>query len=232
MEKWKTIKRWAGLYEISTYGRVRSLDRTVRSRGGTRVIPGRILRQSLGSSGYLQVGLTIRGKGGHKMVHRMVLETFVGPCPNGMEACHGPRGKLDNHLDNLRWGTHQENVAESVAQGIHAYGTRCGNSKLNEEQVAEIRACVGRVPYSELALQFGVSQMTICRAAHGHSWARAGSEPVKGPQHRRKLKKEQVREIRRKAGEGRAHSALARDYDVTQPTITAIVQRRLWAWVE
>lgn len=51
---------------------------------------------------------------------RSVLETFVGPCPEGMECCHFPeRDRSNNRLDNLRWDTHHENVLDAVRHGTH-----------------------------------------------------------------------------------------------------------------
>jgi len=70
----------------------------------------RRLKPSPNEHGYLQVTLSRSGKQFSKLVHRLVLEAFVGPCPDGMQACHDPDPDPANcRLDNLRWGTPQEN---------------------------------------------------------------------------------------------------------------------------
>lgn len=61
------------------------------------------------------------------LVHRLVLLVFVGPCPDGMEACHGNDVPHDNRVENLRWDTRAANVADSVQNGTHdaARRTHC-----------------------------------------------------------------------------------------------------------
>jgi hypothetical protein len=70
---------------------------------------GVMLRQRADSDGYLRVTLSDGSRSQTFGVHRLVLLAFVGPCPDGMEACHGPQGRGVNHLSELRWGTKLEN---------------------------------------------------------------------------------------------------------------------------
>jgi hypothetical protein len=94
-ETWKPLPKWEARFEVSDKGRV-------RVRGGARVAlwdDGKYLR--------VKIGRTPRH------VHRLVLETFAGACPPGMESLHGPAGRLVNWWpENLRWGTHAENEAD------------------------------------------------------------------------------------------------------------------------
>ena len=68
------------------------------------------------SNGRLTVDL-----GHRKMqyIHRLVLEVFVGPCPEGKECCHGNGDCQDNRLENLRWATRSENIRDAVKHGTH-----------------------------------------------------------------------------------------------------------------
>jgi hypothetical protein len=113
-EIWAAIPSRPG-YEASDQGRIRSVDRLItESTGKTRRHRGRVLRTTVLPNGYHHT-FTGAGMGGY--VHRLVLEAFVGPCPPGMEACHGIGGREDNRLTNLRWDTHLANVADTVRQG-------------------------------------------------------------------------------------------------------------------
>jgi hypothetical protein len=56
----------------------------------------------------------------------MVLEAFVGPCPPGLECCHGNGVGTDNWVENLRWDTHTENVLDSVRHGTHNNVAKAG----------------------------------------------------------------------------------------------------------
>jgi hypothetical protein len=60
------------------------------------------------------------GRGNYRLVHRLVLEAFVGPCPEGQEGLHWDDDPLNNRLTNLRWGTSSENKHDSVRNGNHA----------------------------------------------------------------------------------------------------------------
>src|SRR5690348_3217345 len=115
-EIWKPVKGWEDLYEVSTLGRFRSKKRIYV--GGTRwgktclkTRPPRIMKPStLVHSRHKMIGFSKNGKTVHFCVQRIVLETFIGPCPPGKEACHFPdRNPANNRLNNLMWGTRLEN---------------------------------------------------------------------------------------------------------------------------
>ena len=78
-EKWRAVVEFEGLYEVSSIGRVRSLDRVVSSG---RMFPGRILRQRRDSRGYMHVNLWRDRRMTTMRVHRLVLIAFAG-APEG-----------------------------------------------------------------------------------------------------------------------------------------------------
>lgn len=84
---------------------------------------------------------TLGNKNGRKKIyiHRLMLETFVGPCPPGCEAAHNNGIKTDNRLSNLRWATRKENQADRVLHGTVSRGEMNGRSKLVVREVLEIR---------------------------------------------------------------------------------------------
>jgi hypothetical protein len=129
VEMWGAIPGFDG-YEASTFGRVRSWLRTVRRTQSRRKskAPAEARILSPGSShGYPMVVLMKDGKKFYRLVHQLVLETFVGPCPPGMEGCHFPdRSPANCRLHNLRWDTKSENMEDQRAHGTLAAGVRNG----------------------------------------------------------------------------------------------------------
>jgi len=126
----------------------------------------RWLKTHVHASGYELVALRHPVLGTQsKTVHRLVLETFVGPCPPGMEGRHLDGNKQNNGLENLRWGTHYENVLDSIVHGTFVKplcGEKNGQSKLSNAQAEEIRQLLtSGVAQKELAEQFGISQVTV-----------------------------------------------------------------------
>jgi hypothetical protein len=117
-ERWKPVVDYAGLYEVSDRGRVRSLPRPSTSGG--------VLRHGR-HDGYQRVGLYRNGKLRFIFVHVLVLEAFVGPRPPSHEARHLNGRRLDNRLSNLAWGSRAANQLDSVRHGTHvqARKTHC-----------------------------------------------------------------------------------------------------------
>lgn len=90
IEIWKSIPGYENLYEASSLGRIRSLDRkTIRIDGVIRTFKGRILKQTP-MSGYLMVSLSVLGRRDVQLAHRLIASAF----------CDKPAGCLVvNHID-------------------------------------------------------------------------------------------------------------------------------------
>lgn len=114
-EKWLPVVGYAGLYEVSNLGRVRSLPR-IDAQGGHRRM--RIHKPSrMDAWGHLGVKLRKDGVVASRYVHHLVLDAFVGPPPDGMIACHWNDVPDDNRVENLRWGTPGDNRADMIRNG-------------------------------------------------------------------------------------------------------------------
>jgi hypothetical protein len=124
--EWRPVTGHEGLYEVSSDGQVRSVDRAVRhsSGGGTYVLHGRVLKPQASGNGYLVVKLSRDGKALTRNIHTLVLEAFSGPCPPGMEACHGDGDRANPALSNLRWDTRSANALDRVRHGNHNYASK------------------------------------------------------------------------------------------------------------
>lgn len=123
-ESWRPIAGYEGLYEVSSLGRVRSLDRHVEVPctrwGGTmlRPIRGRVLRPFTDCNNYHTLSLCVAGKRWAASVHRLVAEAFCNKPDDCDEVNHRDGMKQNNDFNNLEWTTHQANVAHAVETGL------------------------------------------------------------------------------------------------------------------
>jgi hypothetical protein len=106
IEKFKPVKGYAGIYEISNMGRVKSLSRVVeRKDGNTRVTEDRIILPFLTKCGYHQIVLCKDGVRKKHLIHRLVANAFIpndNPTDNVL-VNHKDENKLNNRVDNLEW---------------------------------------------------------------------------------------------------------------------------------
>ena len=184
-EEWRAVEGFEDAYEVSSFGRVRSLDRTrvVRHRNGkmmSRFSPGRILCPveviCRGRLNHLRVTLSNGAFQKPFHVHVLVLRTFVGPPPPGQEGCHWDGDPSHNRLSNLRWDTRKGNVQDTVRHGTfagrhHALGEACGKNKVTAEAVRVIRAEPEyRGATKMLARAFGFSETNVADIRKGRIW--------------------------------------------------------------
>jgi hypothetical protein len=127
-ETWRTVPGFENHIEVSSLGRLRTVDReiTLTRRGveQTRRLTGRVVPLFPSSKGYLRASIRIDGRNRNIPVHRAVLLAFRGPCPAGMQACHGDDDKSRNTLANLRWDTPEANILDRRANGGYNFKSR------------------------------------------------------------------------------------------------------------
>jgi len=110
VEIWKSYPYIAGI-EVSTLGRVRTIDRVVPCIGNrTRLVKGRVLKQRDNGLGYLQVGITIDRKWTMKLVQRLVAQTFLSNPNNLPEVNHKNGDRMNNNISNLEWCSQSYNI--------------------------------------------------------------------------------------------------------------------------
>jgi transposase len=183
------------------------------------------------SKGYLRVGLRKSSVKHDFPIHHLVLEAFVGPCPEGMECCHSPdRNPGNNRLDNLRWDTPKGNQADKVLHGTQTRGGDHPGARLTEDQVVEVigRARRGEA-YRAIAKRLGVAPATISQITLGKTWAHVDrGGPI--PQRRTgaKLTEAAVVEILAMARRGVTQTAIAGEFRVDRTNIVAILAGKTW----
>lgn len=166
--EWKTIDCYDD-YQVSDTGVVR------KTTPSYRVSPTGILKQSL-VYGYPVVTLMSGKKATQFKVHRLVAAAFLPPPLLGQDQvahCDGSRD--NNHWTNLRWATCKENLSDRVKHKTTLDGARNGRVKLTADQVQLIRKRYKkRHPIdgaAAMAVEFGVSDVAIIKAASGQNWA-------------------------------------------------------------
>ena len=157
-EIFKDVKGYEGYYEISNLGRVRS----------TSYKGKRILKPAITKNGYLNVVFCVNQKKEHKLIHRLVAETFIPNINNYSTVNHKDEDKLNNCVENLEWLSVEDN-------------NRYSNSKmLTKEQVLQIPSLIDQgYTQLEIAKYFNVSRRAIQSILRGEHWKDLGIDFTK-----------------------------------------------------
>lgn len=174
IEEWRPVIGYESLYEVSSLGRVKSVDRTVITiNGQARQYKGKILSCAIANTGYPVVQI---GKNNLMCVHVLVATAFLGPCPgrhgsgpDDWQVDHINCNRTDNRASNLQWLRCYENCCSKPArEGKRQSGESCAWSKLNAELVRYIRSS-GK-PGRDLAIELKVSEATISSVRNRKRW--------------------------------------------------------------
>jgi len=130
-------------YRVGSDGTLWSYFKLAGGRETRRSIltdkPKKLSTRISGRARYPTVVLCRNGKTFTRSLHRVVLESFIGPRPDGMQARHFPDpSPLNNRLTNLSWGTPSQNNRDKEVQGTHQIGEKNPRAKLTVENVIEI----------------------------------------------------------------------------------------------
>lgn len=167
-EIWKAVKGFEGLYEVSNLGRVKSLERITQSssKNGNvyeRKTHGRTLKQYVDRYGYMKVILTKEGKPYYFTVHRLVAIAFVENPHSKKCVDHIDCNRTNNHSDNLRWVTVDENLQHSHNLGRQKWNAKpvIATSPSGKKYVFVSQREAGR--------NTGLNQSSIGRCANGQT---------------------------------------------------------------
>lgn len=184
-EVWREVKGYEGYYEVSNFGRVRSLARVITDKNGRKlkVVP-KMLSIIIGKVGYPVTSLTKNGKSKTCTIHRIIAEAFIPNPENKRTVNHIDGDKTNNDLENLEWATHQENYRHAIRTGLFkpassnlngkVQGENNYAAKLTESDVRFIRSNTvnfgGNISRREMAHRFGVGITTIANILYRRSW--------------------------------------------------------------
>ena len=233
MENWKAIPGWETYYAASTLGNIKRLA------GSPRCPKDRILKLMTGNNwgGYYTVSLV---RVGHRqrpmMVHRLVLEAFVGPPPSpAHQGNHINGNKHDNRPENLEWVTHSENIKHAYDTGLHKKykGSQASAAKLTEADVVDILARVARRDYrKDICADYGIATKTLDQIVSGNNWTHVPRPDMSGKRMgRHKLVEADIPVIRQMLAEGHSCRVIGERFGVSGGNIQCIKEGRSWKHV-
>ena len=163
-EEWKPVMGYEGLYEVSSYGRVRSFKRNPT---------GKLLKPCPNSMGRLQLILHNSNKEKKSwMIHRLVADHFICKRPEGLVCRHLDGNYLNNVVTNLSWGTITENQRDRLGHGTDSRGEKQANLKLTAKDVLDIRwARTFDFTFQEIADYFGISNSHCDSIVKRKTWS-------------------------------------------------------------
>lgn len=188
-EKWKDIPNYEGFYQASTFGRIRSLDRTVMQQNSHGFISshnfhGRIITPNINNHGYLYLCLCKDGKHWYAKVHRLIAMTFLPNLQNLSDVNHKDGNKTNNQVGNLEWCSHSDNQKHAIKVGLNKKPYAAG---LHKKPVVQIDKNTNKIiaeynSIREATLHFGKTNITnignalkgVHQCAYGFKWKYKG----------------------------------------------------------
>ena len=175
-ERWKDIKGYEGIYQVSDHGRIKALARTWDQPRGRGIQKHETMFLKINLAGrYPLIHLCKAGVIKNYLIHRLVLNAFVGE--SNLQCNHKNGIRHDNRLKNLEWVSQSENMKHAYKTGleIHKVGEAWHSHILTESQVKRIKfisqhARPERGYWKKLAKALNVAPRTIRDIVNGATW--------------------------------------------------------------
>jgi len=174
-EIWKSVNGYAGSYEISNYGRVKSLSRCIKTKNNKQYMRKEIiLKQYLNKSGYYFVNLCKSSKMKNHRIHRLVAKHFISNKSKYNCVNHKDGNKINNHVENLEWCTFSYNLKHAHEIGIKKAKSGVDNyfSKLDNYDVTLIKILLNNtnLKQKDIASMFNIHTTTISKIYNNVNW--------------------------------------------------------------
>lgn len=155
-----------GHYEVSSYGRVRSVKNITNSKSGALLFIGSDVH------GYPHVSLHKNNRRYGRAVHRIVAEAFLGRRPPGSEVNHKDGVKANSVLENIEYVSHGRNSSHAYETGLNRSGEQHERSTITADTARAIRAAyeAREGGYKNLGKRFGVSWNLVRKIVKYYSW--------------------------------------------------------------
>lgn len=169
-EEWRPLMGYEGLYEVSSLGRLQSLSRVVKSRGGTRTWRGRVLSVWGTTDGYLRGSVSRESVRAIFLMHRAVALAFCPGARPWLQVNHKDGDKTNNCASNLEWVTGSQNMRHAVQTGLINFETR-SDLRVGGQRAKEIRTLL-KQGHSQawIARHMDLSKCLVSNVALGKSW--------------------------------------------------------------
>lgn len=127
-EIWKPISGYKGYYEVSNFGRVRSVTRKIERTNPFNfniktlyTYKGKLIPFWITPKGYCRCSLNIDNIKKNHLVHQLVAREFINNLQNKPQVNHKNCIKTDNNVNNLEWVTNYENHLHALENGLLYY---------------------------------------------------------------------------------------------------------------
>jgi hypothetical protein len=170
---WKDVKGFEGIYQVSSTGILKCLERRIKRPKKGEYISKSILRKgNIGKRGYVQIPLSKNGKRYSKTMHQIVAVSFLENPNNYKEVNHINGIKHDNRVENLEWCSRSENIIHAVKTGLLPVtkGSERIQSKITEEQAIEIKYSDKSIKGITFAKKYNVTNANISNIRKGVTW--------------------------------------------------------------
>lgn len=177
-ETWLPCPGFETSYEVSNYGKVRSIDRYISGRNG--LVKGKLILQGKNKKGYPEVRLWKNNKQEARNPHRLVAQAFIPNPDNKPQVNHIDGNKENNSIDNLEWVSNSDNQLHAYKLGLQPSrsGENNNKAKITNKQVDLIKLDYNYgLSISIIADSYKISIEIIRNIIYGRTW-RSNTTPI------------------------------------------------------
>lgn len=197
VEEWRIIPEYGNVYEISNFGRIRSISRINKGAWGcSRTLKCKLLTIRLNKKGYSEVRLARKNT---RVVHRIVAKSFI-PNPNNLpQVNHIDGNKTNNRIENLEWANNSQNQLHAYKIGLQPSraGEKNSNASITDEEVTNYKLLYNSgMNVIEISKNTDIPLSKIRAIIYGTSWKSNKTKILKRDDRKSKSKKKQGIKVR------------------------------------